>query len=278
MLSRSRSAPSTGRLEMYLNTICALSHEMSLTDTKKHAPTWRTDAEIEEIPEYEGDFHVGHSAVRRKQTEETEREQEHADGFHVVRYDPAVAAARRKRTEEVDRGWEHVDPPKPGLHEMPKVQPPVQVEEDTTDQCIRALQTQMEKIVQIVTDMTTDKQSTDEGTRARMETIETDIYTLRQHNGSLRNRVAALEENSARVYANDRETNERLTEFETFTNGRLYALENPKKEEPKKKNRWLPSFRSHAHMDYANSAFGPPVGAGATPRARRLHAREYELY
>ena len=188
---------------------------------------------------------------------------------------PHTQAAHSQPFDEAEGEWEHVDPKIPGLQEIPEVQPPLaRVEEDTTDQCIRVLHAQLERMVQIVTDMTTDKQSTDERTRERMEEIKNDIFTLRRFTGKVHGELTALDN---LFHSSDKETNERLTEFEKHVEERLSALENPQKEEPKKKRGWLP-FRSHAHMGYANGAFGFPLGVNATPHARRLHAREYELY
>ena len=196
---------------------------------------------------------------------------------------PHTQGAHSQPFDEAEGEWEHIDPKIPGLQEIPEAPLPLaQGEEDTTDQCIRVLHTQMEKMVQIVTDMTTDKQSTDERTREQMEVIKDDIFTLRKFVGKVHGELMALDNRlmplDNLLRSSDKETNERLTEFEKHVEERLSALETPKKEEHKKKSKWLPSFRAHAHMDYANGAFSSPLGASATARARRLHAREYELY
>ena len=246
---------------MYLNP-CTLPHGMPRANTKTRTPRWHTDAKIEEMPEYAGELHVG-------------------------QYDPAAAAAHKKQMEyDVAHGNEEEDT-------YCDVGDEADSGGDTIEERVNDLEDAMdvvnnhvtELVGETVPDMSDRIQALGEGAErveARTAELEGHVTANYKMLKVAHSDIDALGKDLHKMTEVEREHREALSRA---VSAQINALHEQMRElmarvtvEPKKKSKWLPSFRTHAHMDYANGAFSSPLGASATARARRLHAREYELY
>ena len=268
---------------MYLNP-CALPLGMPCVNTKTRTPRWRTDAKVDEYQEYAGELHVGQydpaaAAVHKKQMEyDVAHGNEEEDAYCDVGNETDSGDYTLK--ERLDDLEEHVSKITNHVEEVvdetvPKMDEKIGVLEERlssletyTEEFSHHLYRVVEKAVPGIEVRTAELEGHVTANHKSLKVAHSDIADL----GTKLDKATEVERKHREALSRD-------------VNVQIHALREQVREmmervtvEPKKKSKWFPSMKSNAPTDYANGAFSSSLGASATARARRLHAREYELY